>query len=130
MLPLLAGLRVKWFDPCSSVLDAPVQGWVSHLFFEGQPPFSCCFQDIPCQETRAEAQSKFEVSPVISWLFLAGPAGASEASRGVAGVELLAWPVWLEKLGGNNTRRKIILAVDSPNLVRIVGFVATPLAHT
>lgn len=99
-------------------------------FFEGQPPSSCCFQDIPYQETWAEAQSKCEASPVISWLFLAGPAGASEASRGVAGAELLVWPVWLEKLRENITRRKIFLVLDSPNLVGIVGFVATPLAHT
>lgn len=119
MLPLLAGLGVKWFDPCCSVVDAPVQGWVIPLF-GGQPPSSCCLQDIPRQETWSEAQSKFEAPPVISWLFLPGPAGASEASRDVAGAELLVWPVGLEKL----TRRKTFLALDSPNLVGIVGFVA------
>lgn len=98
--------------------------------FGGQTPSSCCFQDIPCQETCSEAQSKFEASPVISWLFSASPAGASGTSRDVAGAELLVWPVWLEKVRGNSTRRKISLALDSPNLVGILGFVATPLAHT
>lgn len=108
MLPLLAGLGVKWFDPCCSVVDAPVQGWVIPLF-GGQPPSSCCLQDIPCQETWSEAQSKFEAPPVISWLFLPGPAGASEASRDVAGAELLVWPVGLEKLTRSKTFWLLIL---------------------
>lgn len=125
MLPLLAGLGVKWFDPRSSVLDAPVQGWVSHSFWRSTPILLL----FPCQETWSEAQSRFEASPVISWLFLSGPAGASEASRDVTGAELLVWPVWLEKLRGNITRRKIFLALGSPNLVGIMGFFATPLAH-
>lgn len=85
MLPLLAYLGVKWFDPFSSVLGAPVQGWVSHSF-QRSTPILLLFL---CQETWSEAQSKFEASPVVSWLFLPAPAGASEASRDVA--ELSCW---------------------------------------